>query len=619
MAKFPVEVVARDQALVGYNDRITSSTLNKKFAGWPKGVYVGFIPSTTPGNPVLTFNIDPVESFSMFKVPSNLDIGGMDVVSTTPIALDFTGHAVFPVLVIGRVSYDATAPTIGEIITIIPRAVNDNEVLLCQVSGSSLALSINATAPTYRDTPLAFAGVNFGFMPAGSIEALELAADAVAEVVAARTGLDAVVYQSLSQRIAADYGASNMAQRLSLLFQGLRSNVHTVTSPTGALTSSTVNVSGSFSSVNRDNPPQITLSGTGSETVQGVISGPSDTIRNVCVVVSSTTGSRLINNETDRRVIYGRLVGPTIIGVAGTLTFTTAQIDVTGVGSKFLSDIQLGDTLLGPDGNYYEVQTVTSDTSLVLRNAYVGVTPNIAASSVRRFLLNLRTLVSGVETTTLLSTGTSVRFTCPAFMRRNLNIADNTLIGLAPGARPAFPSATTATAGKVQLATTGSLVGAVFVKNQGTLVAGGPFHSINFANGTASQTPGRAAITKVGNTGPTGIPGLASGPGPDGDTGPGFTFKNFTPFKKSAEFNLSGIGPVVMSFTAPMGHTIRYITGGFARIRDFGFWAIPNDSIEITDISFAADSGTIDFSAGFPGAATDLAAKLYLSSAGDPP
>ena len=136
MAVFPLQVFALDDTTVGYDRRYASSPLNIRYAGQPKGAYVGFTPSAIGA--VLTLAPDPTIGYSCVKVGSDVDPGGMDIFTTDPVTLDFTGQpdVDFPMNVIARVQYyaDGSAPTNGEIISRSASVgLTDTEALICVV------------------------------------------------------------------------------------------------------------------------------------------------------------------------------------------------------------------------------------------------------------------------------------------------------------------------------------------------------------------------------------------------------------------------------------------------------------------------------------------------------
>ena len=92
MAIFPLQVFTETNALLGFNDEYRSSLLNQKYAGMPKGVYVGLTTPPAPGGSIVTLSPDATEGYSVIKLPSQNDPAGLDVVLTTPVVLDFTGQ-----------------------------------------------------------------------------------------------------------------------------------------------------------------------------------------------------------------------------------------------------------------------------------------------------------------------------------------------------------------------------------------------------------------------------------------------------------------------------------------------------------------------------------------------
>ncbi|MNO89804.1 hypothetical protein D3C76_812980 [compost metagenome] len=58
----------------------------------------------------------------------------------------------------------------------------------------------------------------------------------------------------------------------------------------------------------------------------------------------------------------------------GTVAITAGQTTVTGTGTNFSANGRVGDALLGPDGNWYEVTNIASATVLSILPAYKGGT-----------------------------------------------------------------------------------------------------------------------------------------------------------------------------------------------------------------------------------------------------
>lgn len=59
---------------------------------------------------------------------------------------------------------------------------------------------------------------------------------------------------------------------------------------------------------------------------------------------------------------------------SGSLTVTNGNPTIVGTGTNFVSNVNVGDALLGPDGRIYEVAQVVSATQLVLVGPYLGGT-----------------------------------------------------------------------------------------------------------------------------------------------------------------------------------------------------------------------------------------------------
>ena len=63
----------------------------------------------------------------------------------------------------------------------------------------------------------------------------------------------------------------------------------------------------------------------------------------------------------------------------GTVSVSTGSAVVTGTGTSFINNARYGDALLGPDGKWYEVVTVGSDTVLSIDPPYIGSSASLAA------------------------------------------------------------------------------------------------------------------------------------------------------------------------------------------------------------------------------------------------
>lgn len=617
MAVFPLQVFTESNAQVGFDEDYRSSPLGVKYAGQPKGVYVGFTPSVFGSTLTLTPSL--ALGYSVVKVTSNASPGLMDIITTDAIVLDFTGQPAvdFPMNVIARSSYfaDGASITSGEIFTRSDTVtIEFDEVLLCVVGGPAASLTVVFDPDLgERDEPLALANVDFGFMRGGAIEELRTAADIVNEVIAARIGLDGTIHPDLSTRVAVDYGAPAMAGRLALFSRVLRSNDYSVVAGEGSVV-----VSGSFSEIERDFDPKITLSGLGSETAEGALAGPNDLNRNVVLVTDADTGYRTIDDPTDRRIVFGRLTGPNEDTISGEWRFLNASKDVlaTDGNGQATVELQLGNTLIGPDGKPYEVEATTDDNNIVLRTAYASATETNTVTTKQRWTVDLKKMVGTVETDASLPNNTTIRFFFPTFVSMERSNFDWKLALHTAAERVPLPAATTTTPGITRLADSNALLGAVNIQNNGTPLGGGPFHTINFnaanANVVITANSGEVQVIEIGPTGNKGNDGPTGDPGPIGAEGPGFAFVNS--FEVSPEF--AGIlfsAPVPFSFTKDMTHNIHYLHGGIRRWRDQGFFAVGVDSILIESIlTISATEGRIEGQI-----QGDTFVMVFLSSAGD--
>ena len=66
----------------------------------------------------------------------------------------------------------------------------------------------------------------------------------------------------------------------------------------------------------------------------------------------------------------------------GTIGLTNGSTAVTGSGTAFIANAAVGEALLAPDGKYYEIAAVVSDTSLTLGSNYLGTTASAQAYAI---------------------------------------------------------------------------------------------------------------------------------------------------------------------------------------------------------------------------------------------
>jgi len=715
MAIFPQRYFTQDQVAVRTGPPTLrapykAKSINEAFCGQPKGSYRGFTPSALGG--VLTLAVGP-EGYSIAKVDSQSDRGGIDVKANSPVVLDFTTafptdflpdgiqvvlralflndqettaqiyarsktltYTAFTVgaapaaldlsflnldgivpgsltLVVdvngfgaasildngvggligvtalplgGTVDYStgllagttAVLTALSTIIVSYTRAVSKDEVLICTVTGTPAAIVVNAATPTNRDVPIAYPTVPFGYMPAGSIESLAAAVDILTEVAAARVDLQGFTHPNLKTRLDTDLGGPAMGGRLGRIYRAIRSNQYQANAGV-----SEINVSGSLSAVNRDFLPAVTLSGAGSETTTGAICDPTDITRNTCIVIDAVSGDRLIDNPNDRIVVFGRLRQEDDFVLDGALSFVNALLSVSGdTITRFTLQLQAGDTIQAPDGKFYEVASISNDSSLTLRDAYQGVDASSGSLIRRRFKLKFRTLIAGTEAAYPMLAVTQVQFFLPTFLTHATAAFDAGVFLYRPGERPVIPDASTSVQGKIALASASSpYVGSINLQKGGVAVAGGPFHTLNFTGvpgGVVEISTGLIDVANIGGTGPTG-PGGGPGPtGPQGNQGTSITLKTKLSKAVVETAGFPAPAPVAISHTVNFGYTVTFLSGGFALHRDAGlFGAGFNDDLTITDIDTTGPTtGTIVGTLGKAGFPCDCFGKLYLDACG---
>lgn len=601
MTAFPSHSFEKEFIKVRYLDPNAPRSIAQRWLGMPRGVYVGFTPSGS--GDILTLSVDAANGFSLLKVGSATQKAQVDIFTDQPVVLNFTGHSQFPVYVLAKASFPIGGITRGEIFTRATPASGPGEITICEVTKPADDLVVDVTAPSNRNTPIAFQGQAAGFMSSGSVVALDDASNSVAEIQAGRTSPYTGAHPSLAERINADLSGEEMANRIGLRNVNVVSNSHP-----GSGGSSSVNVSGSFTETGREFEPILTIEAGGDEATEGAVIDPT---RNSCFIIDADTGARIVDSSNDE-VVYGQLVYNTG-SVSGTksIQFFNAGTGVDGNGTNpFQSPLQEGDIILGPDGKYYELETFTDVDNAVLGAAYQGATGSVSGTSYRRFELSLSTVSGGAHS---LSEDTNIRalFTC--FYGADRAIFDGTLLLKKYGERPVIPLATETVSGKAFLADAGGLVGSVrTIKNDAASI-GNDFHTLNFVDGGASNAGGGVAnIAIAGLPGPPGAPSNQGPIGPSGPAGAGYSTNNSF---ESSIYSTSPTPSVIshsvdFSLTSPAITSIEHLYGGFSGFR----WGNTFMVVEITGITkVSASVGRIDGSLG-PGIVTPAAFKLFIGA-----
>ena len=602
MPPFPTATLGRDYVKTRFLEPSLPEAMDQRHRGMPRGVYLGYSPYAAPGSNVLQLLSDPFHGFSMLKVGGD-GVAQIDIFTNQTITLDFTGHTFWPIYVLATSNYAAGRTTSAKIFTRATKAVGLNEVLICKVNRSGSDLVIEIDVPTNRQPPLAFAGQRFGFMGLGSIANLSTAVSIGAEVVTARTSLYTGVHASLKSRIDDDVSGSSLATRLGLTLQHIVGNAYS------GVTGASWNVSGSFAETNRQFNPKITFEANGTETQSGVITAPSDAVRNVAFLIDDLTGNRIVDETSPSTAtptlnpIYGRLSYLTgSNGIGKQIYYVSASDNVTGVGNPF-SVLQQGDIVQAPPkppavvGKFYELKTIIDGNTAVLGAAFDGNNGFVDNSTWRRFTLSFFNL-SGAYT---IPTAKTIRLSFPVFVRLDQSVFDGLLYMRKTAELPGVPSATTTVAGKVLQATAGANAGTVSAENT-TAPVGSNFHTLNFTLGGATNAgAGVANVSVPGVTGPAGANSAVGPRGPTGSAGAGYLLS--IPFKRGPTVTAPFVGSSwTYDFAADGFVSIAALTGGFAQITlaqgNGNYFQIDS----FTPASPSATEGTIVMSSNFGGA-----------------
>jgi hypothetical protein len=579
-----------------FTDPSVSESLNRKWLGMPRGVYAGFHPVEIAED-LLELQVDSQLGFSLLKVGSSSAKATVDLFTEDAVQLNFSTHVAYPVYVIARADYLLTGGTSARIFTREATASGSNEVQICQVNKVGSNFVIDALEPLIRQTPVAVDDQKYGFMGEGAVTDLDATALMTSEVEDAREDLTATVQPSLNDRLVTDMDGAAMTDRMVLQSIHIQGNDYEIDAPSLPLAS--LNVSGSFSAVSRANPPFLTFPDLGSPTMEGVISGPSDTVNNICPVVSVDTGSRVVDAAGD--LIFGRLNSSTAF-LSGTLTFIVATPFVTGVGTAFLTELEDGDLVTGADGVLYEVLTRTSNTALELSTAYQGTSAAVGGPARERFTLEFVSRTSGVEVPASIDAVGSYRFFATVWTRLDNVVANAFSVFKARAELPAVPEATDTVAGKVLVAASGGRAGALRrVKDTGVLVDS-DVHTLNFPviGSTTDLGGGEIAISVVGADGPPGPTGGIGPSGPPGIDGEGYTINNPRIMSPLSGTTIAAAGTVFVSHTVdfsiaptPMSR-VDHVVGGIGYVDNIqAFETVIIDTLTIPDFATTRIMGEI--------------------------
>jgi len=614
-----------------YGERYASEAMNKKFLGLPRGVYLGFAPSVS--GRLLTLSPDQNRGFSSCRLRSS-STGHpvcVDVVINGDVVLDFTDHDFVgdpTAYVICTAFSELGQASTASVFTRATPAVDPEEQLICAVTESGGALVVDNDQPTNQSSPFAWstAPLGYGFMRSNAIEELQQAVLMVGEVAAARVDLTSTDHPwnppfdyGLTDRVEADLLPAAIASRLSIQHRVIFGEDHAAT------TGDTVNVSGSFSETSRTRLPIQTFVHDGSETQEGVVT---DAARNICFFTIVGTNERPV--DPSRICGYGRLEFDEIPLSGTSMTFPVGTV-VTGIGTAFLSEVEAGDLVEGPDGLFYEVASVADDftLTLVIPAALPGV---VVPTQRRRWTLRLVKNVGQPtgEQPFNITGSVTIRLFFGAFLSLGASIFDATLMFAEGGEVQPLPDAAVGVEGGVLMhaGLIGALAGAVqsVLAAGATIGAGVPTYSLNF---TAASDGGSwiANIDMTGPIGPVGAPG--TGTGPTGLTGTtGLAFGTFNAATANANAYDAAFYAALQPIT-PGGHiethsktypsTLRYLHGGIAQWASIDFFVAYNDGFDIDDVFRSGGTqATGNIVHRWPGFGDPLTTKIgvFLNGAG---
>lgn len=521
---FPTAILGSDNVKLRFFEPNVPLAVNTRWLAMPRGVYIGFEPSTTTGSDVLTLAISPEHNFSLLKVGSSVEKVMVDIFTDSAVQLDFEGHTAFPSYVVATAEFKEGNITRGVISSRSTAPSGITEVLICQVDKTAGQLSVVPITAATRQQPVASTGQTVGFMPISAVEDLETAISITDEIVDARLssltappggtpGVDP--HLTLKDRIDDDQSGVELANRLFLRSVSILSNRHE------SAVGTSFNVSGSFSEITREFSPVITIEPTGSESVEGVLTSPTDTTRNNCFLINDDTAERIIDPVT-REPVFGTLsFSSGTVGAGKEITFINASQILVGVNDPF-NALQVGDIVLGPPevavpaGRFYEIETISGSNNATLKSAFQGEDGVIIDTSFRRFLMNFFTVVGGTASIS----PTNIRFSAPAFFRTDRPVFDPSLFLKRSGERSSLVDATQVTGGKALLAVDNSKVGAFRTIKDFNSIIGNDFHTMNFINGGAVEASGRPGVVDVSVPGEQGPAGEDQDTGPQGPVGP---------------------------------------------------------------------------------------------------
>jgi hypothetical protein len=260
-------------------------------------------------------------------------------------------------------------------------------------------------------TPASFTDDGFGglsgdgIIGSGSIDYATGAMTGITEVLDALSDVVfSPAFPTLDERLDAELaggGVHGMAGRLALRGKMVETKVwDTGLTPDQRYWSGAVDPgwvgTGSSANVSDDFKDKVV---SGGSTEKGVVV---DSLHNIVDLMDRDYKAFITTNTTtgiDTNV-YGRLTYATATltddGSPG-ITFAGAKV-VTGTGTLFLTEVNPGDIIEGPDTNFYTVDSVADNFNLLLLENYGGIPGStITGAERRRYTLTFYTFIGGTE------------------------------------------------------------------------------------------------------------------------------------------------------------------------------------------------------------------------------
>ena len=135
MAVFPTHSFDEQNIKFRFGERYISEASNQKFLGIPRGVYLGFVPSTS--GTIVSFDPDSNYNVSLARLTSQDDSTySIDVATDGSPTLDFSEHTTYPINVILKANGALGFPHSATLETQVAPASDPTELLICVVAAA---------------------------------------------------------------------------------------------------------------------------------------------------------------------------------------------------------------------------------------------------------------------------------------------------------------------------------------------------------------------------------------------------------------------------------------------------------------------------------------------------